>query len=284
MQSSWARIAVAVASALIVAPAHAVPPVPFEQKPWSQLSDRRVSDWGQDALAIHSNSWIHVETAHFIIHCFRDEDKIANRSEAFWGEIRDFFGNRPDLLQGRRSHIFAFHDLADWRAFVRSIGVANILGITRGDEFFYLSIGANGYFDSNGRVQAHEMTHLIFNRLFRGRPPLWLNEGVAEYFGRRKTSSIIEFRRQTGQTPKFSLDRLFSSETYPTGPLEIQAFYAEAAIVVDFLSYTEDRRALLPRFIEAMINADDLDRALAIYGYKNRAEFEADYTRYRRRF
>ncbi len=227
---------------------------------------------------------MHVETEHFIIHCFRDEDKIANRSEAFWVEIRDFFGNRRDLLEGRKSHVFAFHEVVDWRTFAREINKGNILGITRGNEFFYLSIGDNGYFDSNGRVQAHEMTHLIFNRFFSGRPPLWLNEGVAEYFGRRKTSSIVEFRRQVGQTPKFTLARLFSTDTYPSDPLDVQAFYAEAAIVVDFLSHTEDRRVLLPRFIEAMINENDLDRALTIYGYRNRAEFEEDYNRYRRRF
>src|SRR5262249_606563 len=71
----------------------ALSPVPYVQKTWDQLSDKQVSDWGQIALGIHANSWIHIETTHFIIHCFRDEDKIANRSEAFWGEIREFFGN-----------------------------------------------------------------------------------------------------------------------------------------------------------------------------------------------
>jgi hypothetical protein len=267
-----------------VAPAHAVPPVPFDQKPWSQLSDRQITDWGRMALAIHSDSWRHIETEHFIIHCFRDEDKIANRSEAFFPEIRDFFGNRRDLLQGRKSHIFAFHDVADWRAFTRSINKSEIRGITRGNEFFYLSIGDNGYFDSNGKVQAHEMTHLIFNRFFSGHPPLWLNEGVAEYFGRRKTTSIVEFRRQLSQTPRFSLDRLFTLETYPGSLLDVQAFYAEATIVVDFLSHTEERRVLLPMFIEAMINDNDLDRALTIYGYTSRVEFENDYNRYRRMF
>jgi hypothetical protein len=284
MRSSWARLAIVLAATLIALPAHAVPPVPFEQKPWSQLSDSRITDWGRTALAIHSNSWMHIETEHFVIHCFRDEDKIANRSEAFFPEIRDFFGNRRDLLQGRKSHIFAFHDVADWRAFTRNIDKMNILGITRGNEFFYLSIGENGYFESNGKVQAHEMTHLIFNRFFTGRPPLWLNEGVAEYFGRRKTTSTIEFRRQLSQTPKFNLDRLFTLETYPSSLPEVQAFYAEATIVVDFLSHTKERRALLPRFIESMINDNDVDKSLAIYGYNSRAEFEQDYNRYRRMF
>jgi hypothetical protein len=284
MRSSWARVTVAVAAAFIGMTAHAVPPVPFEQRPWSQLSDRQITDWGRIALSIHSNSWMHIETEHFIIHCFRDEDKIANRSEAFYPEIRDFFGNRRDLLQGHKSHIFAFHDVADWRAFGREINKANILGITRGNEFFYLSIGENGYFESNGKVQAHEMTHLIFNRFFSGRPPLWLNEGVAEYFGRRKTTSIVEFRRQMGLTPKYNLDRLFSAETYPSNLLDVQAFYTEATIVVDFLSHTEDRRVLLPQFIEAMINENNLDKALTIYGYHNLPEFENDYKRYRLRF
>ena len=36
---------------------------------------------------------------------------------------------------------------------------------------------------SSGDVLAHEMTHLVMNRFFERRRPLWLNEGLAEYYG-----------------------------------------------------------------------------------------------------
>src|SRR5439155_16339934 len=145
--------------------------------------------------------------------------------------------NRPDLMLGHKSQVFAFHDDADWKQFREAIRLPWIGGVTHGDEFFYLSASETGQFDSKGKVQAHEMTHLILNRFFHGRPPLWLNEGIAEYFGQRKTTGISEFRRQMGATPPVPLPRLFEAETYPRSEFEIQAFYAEAAIVVDFLTH-----------------------------------------------
>jgi hypothetical protein len=292
MRFLWAKLAIALVVAGSVVTAHAAEPVvAFQEKPWNQLSDREVSDWGQSGLAVDAKSatkWKHGETTHFIIHYFHDSDKIARRSELFYAEIRDFFGNRPDLLGRRKSHIFAFRDKADWSKFISGADLgpwlANAVGITRGNEFFYLPVGENGQFDFKGKVQAHEMTHLVFNRFFTSRPPLWLNEGIAEYFGQRKTTTLMDFRDQMRGTPKFSLDRLFSSRSYPHSPLEVQAFYAEAAIVVDFLTMTDERRVLLPKFVDAMTNENDVAKALTIYGYRSLADFEADYSRYRRRF
>ena len=288
MPSSWVRLAAALAVAGMIAPVRAAEIAEFQYVPWSQLSDQFVTDWGRHALGTNAERWKHGETTHFVIHCFQDGDKIARRSELFYGEIRDFFGNRRDLLGGRKSHIFAFNDKADWGKFMKlyTLGglLPNAIGITHGNEFFYLSTGENGQFDMKGGVQAHEMTHLIFNRFFRSRPPLWLNEGIAEYFGQRKTTTLADFRRQMGRTPKFSLNRLFSTDSYPRNPRDADAFYAEAAIVVDFLTMTDERRALLPKFVDIMIDENDLAKAVRLYGYQTMTEFESDYKRYRFRF
>jgi hypothetical protein len=289
MRSSRAKLVVGLASVLMaVSACVAEPPDGFEYKSYSQLSDQRISEWGHRALGIDPHHWKHGETTHFIIHCFANGEKIANRSELFYDEIRDFFGKRPDLLGARKSNIFAFNDKVNWTGFMRAYTLGGVLpnaiGITRGDEFFYLSVGDDGRFDSQGKVQAHEMTHLVFNRFFNGRPPLWLNEGTAEYFGQRKTTNLVDFRHQMGQAPKFPLGRLFGMNEYPRNPLEVEAFYAEAAIVVDFLTNTDARRALLPRFIDMMIANNNLNGALAIYGYHNFPEFEDDYQHYRKRF
>src|SRR3989442_13556637 len=195
-----------------------------------------ISDWGRTALEIQARKWQRAETEDFIIHFFRNGDKIARRSEAFYQEIRQFFGNRPDLMPGHKSQVFAFHDVEDWKKFREGVGLPWIGGVTHRDEFFYLSASETGQFDSKGKVQAHEMTHLILNRFFRGRPPLWLNEGIAEYFGQRKTTAISEFRRQMGATPAVPLARLFEAETYPRSEFAIHACYAEAAILGGFLT------------------------------------------------
>jgi hypothetical protein len=243
-----------------------------------------VENWGRVALGIQPAKWKQIETEHFVIYYFRNGDKIASRSEKFYVEIREFFGNRPDRMPGKKSSVFAFHDLDDWKKFREVTGLPWIAGVTRGDEFFYQSASETGAFDSKGKVQAHEMTHLIFNRFFRGQPPLWLNEGIAEYFGQRKTTGITEFRRQMGATPPVPLAQLFAAQSYPRSELEVQAFYAEAAIVVDFLTRTQDRARLLPAFVERMIERNDVAAALKLYGYPNLPEFEKAYNRYRKQF
>lgn len=256
----------------------------FKEETLAQLTDKDVSDWGHLALRVKPRHWKHGETGHFIIHYFRSGESIARRSEMFYIEIKEFFGNRPDLLRGRKSHVFAFTDVSDWDEFRQAIGGMRIVGITRGNEFFYLATGANGLFDSKAKVQAHEMTHLIFNRFFEGRPPLWLNEGIAEYFGQKKTSSIVEFRQRMGRTSPFELERLFEMKSYPHTLEEIPAFYAESAIVVDFLTRTPDRVAVLPKFVDAVIANDNVADAVKLYGFKDFAEFKAAYLRYRRWF
>ncbi len=256
----------------------------FQAKTWEQLSDQDVSEWGRTALDIGPAHWKHGETSHFIIHYFLGGQMIARRSEKFYREIREFFGNRPDLMAGRKSHIFAFNNQRDWDAFQQAVTPMKILGITRGNEFFYLATTESGQYDSRGKTQAHEMTHLVFNRLFRGRPPLWLNEGIAEYFGQRKTSNWGEFRSQMQGAWKFNLDKLFAAQAYPQRPEDIQSFYAESAIIVDFLTRTADRAALLPKFVETMIADNDMDKAVQVYGYKDLADFKSAYERYRQSF
>jgi hypothetical protein len=110
---------------------------------------------------------------------------------------------------------------------------------------------------------------------------LWLNEGSAEYFGQRKTAGISEFRRQMGATSPMPLSTLFAAESYPP---DVQVFYAEAAIVVDFLTHIDGRAKLLPKFVDAMIERNDVAAALKVYGYQDLPEFEKAYGRYRKYF
>ena len=257
----------------------------FHEKFWRQLSDTNISTNGRVALAIDAPQWRHGETEHFILHYGRNGDKIARRAEEFYAEIREFFGNRPDLLAGRKSHIFAMHVPADWQKFLKTVGMSpSIAGFTRGNEFFYFSLDEEGRFDPKSRVQTHEMTHLLFQQFFRNPPPLWLNEGVAEYFGFRKTSTSMEFQREMRRPMKYNLGTLFAATDYPGDPKAVQAFYAEAAIIVDFLTNTPERRAVLPKFVDAMIADNNLNKAVKLYGYRDRADFESAYERYRRQF
>ena len=55
---------------------------------------------------------------------------------------------------------------------------------------------------------------------------------------------MVDFRQAMGQTPRFALEKLLTADSYPSNPLQVQAFYAEAAIIVDFLTKSEDRRGV----------------------------------------
>jgi hypothetical protein len=256
----------------------------FKVKPLEKLSSREISDWGAWALGINASKWQHGETEHFIIHFTRSGDKVARRSEMFYQEIRSFFGNRPDLMPTTKSHVFAFSEADDWSQFAGKIDQSWAVGVTRGKEFFYHFGEEARHGPGKAKVTAHEMTHLMFNRFFRGRLPLWLNEGIAEYFGQRSTSTVTEFRRQMGVTVPYPLTELFEAQAYPQGRDRIQSFYAESAILVDFLTKTQDRQTLLPKFVDAMLKGGELDAALKVYGYPNRAEFLKEYQKYRRHF
>jgi hypothetical protein len=257
----------------------------WKEKTWEQLTDKELSDWGRQALKINSAKWKHGETEHFVIHHFRMGEMVARRCELFYSDIRQFFGNRADQIPGKKSHVFAFFEPADWKQFVAGTGLpAQARGVTRGNEFFYMPVDDGKQFDFKGRVQAHEMTHLVFNRFFTGMPPLWLNEGIAEYFGMRKTMTTIDFRKALGAAPAFDLDALLTAKRYPTGEQAMFAFYTEAAIVVDFLTESAQRQALLPKFVDSLIEGKSLEESLNTYGYKSIEEFYTAYKTYRRKF
>ncbi|MCX7886545.1 MAG: hypothetical protein N3B01_04710 [Verrucomicrobiae bacterium] len=256
----------------------------LDEKPFEKLSDKRISDWGVLALATSAN-WKHGETEHFVVHFFSAGDAVARRCEKFYAEIREFFGFRHDLMGALKSHVFAFQDPADWKSFRRQVKLEDTTwGVARSHEFFFMSVPPGPDYDVLSRIQAHEMTHLVFNRFFRGDVPLWLNEGVAEDFGAKQTMDVGTFRREMGRAKPFPLDRLFAAEKYPKEEEEVRSFYTEAAIVVDFLTATAERRALLPKFIDAMIAENDVDRALRLYGFDSRDEFRKAYERHRKLF
>lgn len=254
----------------------------WAEKPFAHLSQRDLSDWGKAALAIQPDKWRHGETQHFIIHFFRNGPAIARRCEEFYTEIRAFFRNPPDQLGERKSHVFAFHEAGDWANFAPLTGLAHVTGVTRDHEFFYLATKPTGHYDWEARAQAHEMTHLVLNRFLTGDLPLWLNEGLAEYFAQRKTSTTAEFRRRVGQAAPYPLGLLFTADRYPNRQEEMLSFYAEAAIVVDFLTYTAERRNRLPRFVHALESGRSLAEAWRVYGYDGHADFEKDYARFRK--
>lgn len=120
---------------------------------------------------------------------------------------------------------------------------------------------------ASGEVLAHGMTHLVMNRLFAGQPPLWLNEGLAEYYGAFgyaafkgiKKSKRAQFGKLT--TP-FPLEELLYRITYPREDWRVQSFYATAKYLVAFLLLDRPPEQFLP-FLEDLM---DQTEVLAAFG------------------
>lgn len=256
-------------------------PVPFTEKTFAQLSDQRLSEAGRKALALDSENWKHAETPHFVVHFQRSGPRVAARCEDFYAETREFFGRRPDLRPATKSHVFAFSDGAVWAAFKSALRLhRRVAGITIDDEFFWKATDERGQFEDLAPVQRHEMTHLIFNRLFEGRPPLWLNEGIAEFFAHRRELTSTEYRANLRAAPNVSLPDLFERTRYPAGDTGIALFYVESSRLVLFLARTPERQAILPKFVDAMIAGQTVEEALRVYGYSGLDEFTRAYRKF----
>ena len=129
--------------------------------------------------------WQHLQTEHFILH--HDQKmfaaRVARLGEQFYTAIAGDLPSLPDRVSPRRSHIFNFRDPRDWQAVLggtTGLGPGTI-SFVHGQVMYLQEI--DGDASAQMGLLAHEMTHLVFNRFLTVPLPLWLNEGLAEYYG-----------------------------------------------------------------------------------------------------
>lgn len=153
-----------------------------------------------------------------------------------------------------------------------------------GDELF-LNIRrseATGHF--NSETLAHETTHAVVARLYpRGRWPLGLNEGFAEYMGgasvaARKNQSLKRHEQKL-TAADLPLDQLFALDQYPGTQAEVSRLYQSGERFVRFMM-TELPKERFPQFIEAILGGVKVQDAIVkIYGdkFKDFDEFKKAY-------
>jgi hypothetical protein len=208
-------------------------------KPFDQLSHREISKAGQTALRIDASKWKHAESEHFIIHYQLSDvkNRLIREAEYYYWKIQNDLKLTTDLVE-HKSHIFLFQDDDEWRGFQVATGLSNIAGVTMGHEFFSYYPKKKDK-DFSGTV-AHEMTHLVFNRFFTGRPPLWLNEGFAEFQAHNAFQSLYGKRlgainKDSTQVGDIHFVTMTTWTQYPPTMGNIQAFYVKAQLAVGLL-------------------------------------------------
>ena len=210
----------------------------FSDKLFEELSHQQVSEWGEKALRIKKEKWKHVESDHFILHYqIKDvRDRVMKEAEFYYWKIKNDLKLANDLVN-HKSHIFVFEDEARWQQFQANVDYLGVGGVTRGHEFF------NYYPKKKDKMYsgtlAHEMTHLVFNRFFRGYPPLWLNEGFAECQAEKAFWAFYDKRYERQQVSfqavsQINFMQMTYMQTYPEGPAR-PAFYTKSQLAVEVL-------------------------------------------------
>jgi hypothetical protein len=266
--------------------------IPLVEKKFDDLSNSKISPDGRLALSINPTKWKHAETDNFIIHYRRatEAQKVVREVEYDLWYVATTLRATKDRYD-KKSHVYVFEDEKEWKDFLDQS--ANPMkwaaSYAHGDELFLNIRGAgnsgSGSFDSH--TLAHETTHAVVNRIFKGkRWPLWLNEGFAEFMGgasvaARKGQSPKRFERDL-KMADLPLDKLAETTSYPTTEGAIHQLYQSSEKFVRFLM-TEMPKDRIVTYIEAVLDGKSLqDAVLSTYNdkIKDWSDFQKKYAKF----
>jgi len=241
--------------------------------------------WLEDS----SFKWKHLQTEHFILHYERKmfATKVARMGEQFYDAISADLPALQDQVSPARSHVYIFRDPKDWKSIIaRTPGLDPwAASFVRGQSMYLQEIGKRT--SKKMETLAHEMTHLVFNRFLTVRLPLWLNEGLAEYYGAfayRAAKGMGQSKRNTFRPLRqwMPLANLLTATTYPTDPAEVTLFYTTSKYLVGFLriKYPQEKWDLF--FARLMDGESALPALLDTYGWADVEALEKDFAKFAR--
>ena len=274
------HLIVCLALVALVGRAHAAAP----RSEWTEVEagaydDARMDDLAHRVVQGGEFRWKHAQTDHFVVHYEHGifAAKVARMAEFFYGYISAELNSLADTTKGR-SHIFIFREAKDWATFQKDYhqgGLEWSFSMVRGPVMYLQQAGDIG---SSASVLGHEMTHLVLNRFLDGPVPLWLNEGLAEWYGEfafsefkgTKKSRRAQFSPLKDDIP---VERMLSATSYPEDATSVGMFYQYAKYLVAFLQF-EKGPGVLSAFVKDMADGRDVIEALSThYGYASVEDF-----------
>ena len=233
--------------------------------------------------------WKHLQTEHFILH--HDQKmfaaKVARMGEQFYDSISADLPDLRDRASPGRSHLFIFRDPRDWKAILASMPGLEpwAASFVRGNVMLLQETGASA--SDKMDTLAHEMTHLVFNRFLPVRLPLWLNEGLAEYYGEfayRAAKGMGQskgnaFRPLRSWTP---LAELLDATGYPADPAEVSRFYATSKYLAGYLLLDQPREKWNAFFARVLAGEPASAALLDTYGWTDVEALEKAFARFAR--
>ena len=261
-----------------------------EDEGWSEVEEadmdtRALNDRGRKALALPGIGWKHAQTEHFVLHYEQAifARKVARMADFFYSYIAEDLQGAQDRVDGR-SHIFIFRNPKRWDEMRKAFEDTPewTFSLVQGTTMLLQQADDT---TRSGDILAHEMTHLVVNRFFTGRLPIWLSEGLAEYFEEFaysamkgiKKSKRAQFQRLRFEYP---LAELFRATAYPADPEMVRRFYETSKYMVGFLLLDQDRAKCIPFMEELLKGADVMDAFSRHYGFENPEAVEKGFRRF----
>lgn len=232
--------------------------------------------------------WRHAQTEHFVVHYENGifATKVARLAEFFYRFIADDLQGAEDLRKGR-SHIFIFRNEKDWRTFQKNYLEGHLEWAFSMVEGPVMYLQQADSMSSSAEVLGHEMTHLVVNRFFTQRLPLWLNEGMAEWYGEFayaaykgiKKSKRAQFQGLHSTIPVM---QLVGMSSYPADTRSVRLFYDSSKHVVGFLQIERPPEKFVP-FVKALMEGADTASAVSdVYGFAGLEDFAQAFEKFRR--
>jgi hypothetical protein len=233
--------------------------------------------------------WKHLQTEHFILHYDQKmfAAKVARMGEQFYDAISADLPNLQDRISPARSHIFIVRDPRDWQAIVaNSPGLQSwVASVVHGNVMWLQETGTAT--SDQMDTLAHEMTHLVFNRFLPVRLPLWLNEGLAEYyeeFAYRAAKGMGQSRGNAFRPLRnwVPLNELLNATAYPVDPAEASRFYVTGKYLTGFLLLKLPKEKWDAFFARLLAGEPHLAVLLETYGWPDIAALEKDFAAFAR--
>jgi tetratricopeptide (TPR) repeat protein len=217
-----------------------------------------------------NEGWIEVRSPHFTVETNgseKDGRRIAEQFEQFRAMFHAAFPNfRIDtaqpivILAAKNENTMKVMLPEDWKA-KGHVHPAGMYVQNEDKHYVLLQLDAEG--SNPFHVVYHEYTHVLVHLNFSGLP-LWLDEGLAEFFGNTtlgekesQTGTIdantLAFLRQSQLIPVETLLQVDHTSPYYNEANRASVFYAESWALVHYLMMDEEarQRQLLPKFIIA---------------------------------
>lgn len=199
----------------------------------------------KEALLKVDRKWNHAESRFFVIHYKKlgYARRVARMADFLYLYIASDLPGYEDRVE-EKSHIVVVADMDDWREFLKYAETAPEWSgaYVRGMVMF---VPDSDDRKRNAHVVAHEMSHLVLNRFFVHPPPLWLNEGLAEWYGHFGWQAFkgqnVNVERSIGDLEQpFPVAQLMGMRSIQGNIREVSRYYATSHQLVGMLKLRKD--------------------------------------------